>query len=139
MEGNPPVNPIPNEATVKRYKSIWRVVLIFNFALGGYMFWQSGKKPRGKEKTAVPTEEVAPETPVIVTPPVEPEPVLPTPITSPVIVRQPVTEDQQREIFNWILEEKRKVKPTSREEKKRIDEEKAILKEFIRANSITRI
>jgi hypothetical protein len=33
------------------------------------------------------------------------------------------------------LEEKRKIKPKDREEKKQIDEEKAILKQFIRAKS----
>lgn len=65
---------------------------------------------------------------------------LPLPaITEPVKLREPIPEHQQREIFKWILEEKRKVKPSDPEEKKRIDEEKAILKQFIRAKSIPRI
>lgn len=51
-------------------------------------------------------------------------------------IRQPVTEDQQRELFHWMLEEKRKIKPKDSEEKRRIDEEKAILKQFIRAKSV---
>lgn len=63
---------------------------------------------------------------------------LPT-ITEPVKLREPIPEDQQRELFKWILEEKRKVKPKDPEEKKRIDEEKAILKQFIRAKSLPRI
>lgn len=60
-------------------------------------------------------------------------------ITEPVKLREPIPEDQQRELFKWILEEKRKVKPKDPEEKKRIDEEKAILKQFIRAKSLPRI
>lgn len=56
----------------------------------------------------------------------------------PVKVLEPIPEDQQRELFSWMLEEKRKVKPRDREEKKRIDEDKAILKQFIRAKSIPR-
>lgn len=66
------------------------------------------------------------------------------PLAAPAIwktvwVPEPVPEDQQREICQWILEEKRKVKPINREEKKRLDEEKAILKQFIRADYIRRI
>ncbi|KAJ6698888.1 WAS/WASL-INTERACTING FAMILY PROTEIN [Salix purpurea] len=49
--------------------------------------------------------------------------------------RERVPEDQQHDLLKWILEEKRKVKPRDLEEKKRIDEEKAILKHFIRAKS----
>lgn len=52
------------------------------------------------------------------------------------IHRAPIPEDQQRELYKWMLEERRKVKPRDAEEKKRIDEEKAILKQFIRAKSI---
>lgn len=57
----------------------------------------------------------------------------------PVKVREPIPVDQQRELFKWILEEKRKIKPKDREEKKRIDEEKAILKQFIRAKSVPNV
>ena len=57
-------------------------------------------------------------------------------VIEPVKAREPVPLDQQLELFKWILEEKRKVKTKSPEEKKRIDEEKAILKQFIRAKSI---
>ena len=36
----------------------------------------------------------------------------------------------------WVLEEKQKVKPRNAAEKKKLDEEKALLKEFIRAGSL---
>lgn len=49
---------------------------------------------------------------------------------------KPIPVDQQRELFKWILEEKRKVKTNDPQEKKKIDEEKALLKQFIRAKSI---
>lgn len=57
-------------------------------------------------------------------------------VVEPTKVREPIPVDQQRELFKWILEEKRKIKPKDPEEKKKIDEEKAILKQFIRAKSI---
>ncbi|KAH6818305.1 WAS/WASL-interacting family protein [Perilla frutescens var. frutescens] len=98
------------------------------------MFAQGGRKERAKERAAAPASP-----PAAVTAPVEEEPIIIPPVPRPVPVRQPIPEDQQREIFKWILEEKRKVKPQNRQEKKRVDEEKAILKEFIRSESLPRI
>ncbi|GKA55536.1 hypothetical protein Tco_0754608 [Tanacetum coccineum] len=57
-------------------------------------------------------------------------------VVEPVKVQEPIPLDQQRELFKWILEEKRKLKPKGPEEKNRIDEVKAILKQLIRAKSI---
>lgn len=54
-------------------------------------------------------------------------------------LRDPVPEEQQRELFEWLLEEKRKLKPKDNVEKKKIDEEKAILKRFLRAESIPKL
>ncbi|XXG48392.1 hypothetical protein AAC387_Pa02g2857 [Persea americana] len=71
------------------------------------------------------------------TPPIALEkttPVLPT--AEPIKIRQPIPADEQRELFKWIRAEKRKVVPENPSEKKRIDEEKAILKQYIRAESI---
>ena len=36
-------------------------------------------------------------------------------------LRESILEDQQRELFKWMLEEKRKIKPKDPEEKKCID------------------
>ncbi|XP_057765847.1 uncharacterized protein LOC131004904 isoform X2 [Salvia miltiorrhiza] len=139
MEGSPHGNQVqvPSEPAVKRFRILWRVFLIFNFGLGAYMFAQGGKKERAKQKAI---EEPHPSPPTAVTAPAQEEPIIITPpVERPVPVRKPVPEDQQREIFKWILEEKRKAKPQNRQEKKRIDEEKAILKEFIRAESLPKI
>ena len=40
------------------------------------------------------------------------------PVTTPVKVQAPIPEEQQREIFQWMLEEKRKLKPKNPVEKK---------------------
>ena len=48
----------------------------------------------------------------------------------------PIPEDDQRKLYKWMLEEKRKIKPRNAAEKKKLDEEKALLKEFIRAGSL---
>ena len=42
----------------------------------------------------------------------------------------------QRKLFKWMLEEKMKIKPKDPDEKKCIDEEKAIFGQFIQAKSI---
>ena len=60
-------------------------------------------------------------------------------IKKPVKLQEPISEDQQCELFKWMLEEKRKIKPKDPEEKKRIDEDKAILKQFIRVKPIPSI
>ncbi|TQE05664.1 hypothetical protein C1H46_008683 [Malus baccata] len=52
---------------------------------------------------------------------------------------EPIPEDHQHQLFKWMLEEKRKVKPKDPEEKKHLDEEKAILKQFLRAKSLPTI
>ncbi|PNY16999.1 mitochondrial rho GTPase [Trifolium pratense] len=61
------------------------------------------------------------------------------PTANPVIKREPIPENQQRELFKWILEEKRKIKPKNAEEKRKIDEEKALLKNLLQSKSIPSI
>lgn len=107
-----------------------------NVIFAAYLFM------RTKKKDTVQEEEVPSKIPSST--PSTTAPVSETPIPSPTISEvvklcEPIREDQQRELFKWILEEKRKVKPKDSEERKRIDDEKAILKQFIRAKSIPRI
>ncbi|KAH7855622.1 hypothetical protein Vadar_026856 [Vaccinium darrowii] len=130
MEEGGPSSSSPNESLARRYgKVVWRTLLISNLVLGAYMFASAYEKKKSAAKVpSTPVSTAATSVPE--------EPHLYPPITQPVKVREPIPEDQQRELFKWILEEKRKVKPKDREEKKRIDEEKALLKKFIRAKSI---
>ncbi|KAJ9167948.1 hypothetical protein P3X46_019535 [Hevea brasiliensis] len=138
-----PESPYPNlspkESLIKRYKPIWRILLISNLALGAYMFAKARKKnlnieerktaKKDVEESKAPEEDFLDSTTLSV-------PETPSPAPAVLKAKQPIPEDQQRELFKWILEEKRKVKPKDQQEKKRIDEEKAILKQFIRAKAI---
>ncbi|KAK9030894.1 hypothetical protein V6N11_032298 [Hibiscus sabdariffa] len=129
----PPPQP-PRESFARRYKFLWPLLLAVNFTVGAYLFMRTKKKD-----TDVPEEDVDPNPPVsttTLTTQVTENPLPAPPITQHLKLREPIPESQQRELFKSILEEKRKVKPKDTEEKKRLDEEKAILKQFIRAKSI---
>ena len=102
-----------------------------------YLFMRTKKKDTGITEEDVSRDVGSTKT--VTAPPVTEKP-LPAPsIIQPVKLPEPIPESQQRELFKHILEEKRKVKPKDPEEKKRLDEEKAILKQFIRAKSIPKI
>ncbi|MCD7453823.1 hypothetical protein HAX54_022283 [Datura stramonium] len=153
----PPPQP-PKESFIRRYKYIWPMLLAVNFSIGAYLFMRTKKKDvgtdeegeildvpgasistaatiagSGKKMSDVPGTSVSTAAAIAAS---EKEKEVTTTPTLPVIVREPIPENQQRELFKWMLEEKRRVKPKDQEEKRRIDEEKAILKHFIRANSI---
>lgn len=133
----PPPPPLPKEPFIKRYKFVWPMLLAVNFGIGVYLFARTSTK---KEDTEVEEKDAAP--PISVkdtTAPVAVTSASPPPIANPVIKREPIPEGQQRELFKWILEEKRKIKPKDSEEKQRIDEEKALLKNLIRSKSIPSI
>lgn len=111
--------------------------MVANFGLGAYIFTMAKVKDGGSKsekhvEAPLPVITSEPETTLLEEPEIAPT----TPIAELVKVRERIPEDQQRELFEWILEEKRKVKPRDRDEKRRIDEEKSILKQFIRAESI---
>lgn len=108
-----------------------------------YLFMRTKKKDTSIREEEVVAKDV-PSTPastavagalVSEKPPPPPD----QPVQEFVKPRGPIPQDQQRELFKWILEEKRKIKPKDPEEKKRIDEEKALLKQYIRAKSIPNI
>ncbi|XP_057455240.1 uncharacterized protein LOC130746578 [Lotus japonicus] len=130
----PPPPPPPKESFARRYKYLWPMLLAVNLGVGAYLFVRTKKKDIGEEEqdaSPVPVKETVAH--------VAETRVSPAPIASPVIEREPIPVDQQRELFKWILEEKRKVKPKDAEEKRKIDEEKALLKNLIRSKSIPSI
>lgn len=96
----------------------------------------SKEEPSDKGEEAAKT---VPAAPVAIEPATPDKKTVVATITPPTKVLPPITEQEQRELFKWILEEKRKVKPNTRDEKKRIEEEKALLKQLIRAKSIPKI
>ncbi|CAN4086930.1 unnamed protein product [Withania somnifera] len=132
----PPPQP-PKESFIRRYKYLWPMLLAVNFSIGAYLFMRTKKKDVGTEEgemSDVPGASVS--TAAAITVSEKEKEGTTTPTLQPVIVREPIPEIQQRELFKWMLEEKRRVKPKDQEEKRRIDEEKAILKHFIRTKSI---
>ncbi|XP_045787851.1 uncharacterized protein LOC123883165 [Trifolium pratense] len=133
----PPPPPQPKEPFIRRYKFLWPMLLAVNLGLGVYLFTRTNTKKTDTE------EEEKEATPISVkdttkAPVAETSVSLP-PTANPVIKREPIPENQQRELFKWILEEKRKIKPKNAEEKRKIDEEKALLKNLLQSKSIPSI
>lgn len=107
--------------------------LIF-FSRAVYVFLRTWKKePNQKDEGA---KEEVPSAPAAIANVTAPEQSKPAETPVPIKILPPIPEQEQRELFKWILEEKRKIKPQNASEKKKIDEEKALLKEFFRAKSI---
>ena len=103
-----------------------------------YVFAKTYKRDQEKKNAqAAAAAAAALSSPAIATAKAE-DPV-PAPAPAPKIVRPPLSEDEQRQVYKWMLEEKRKIKPRDAAEKKKINEEKALLKEFIRAQSLPRL
>ncbi|EPS59479.1 hypothetical protein M569_15329 [Genlisea aurea] len=133
---NPP-QPIQKEPFIRRYRFLWPVVLAVNLGIGAYVLVRTTSKGRGTEvgdaaETETPHQIVAEEkNPATVSAqnPIVEEQRLP-------VLAPHIPEVQQRELFRWILEEKRKLKPRDAQDKKRIDEEKSILKNLIRSESV---
>ncbi|KAK7294335.1 hypothetical protein RJT34_17224 [Clitoria ternatea] len=127
----PPPPPPPKEPFVRRYKFLWPMLLVVNLGVGVYLFTRTKKKDTSEEAqdvSPVPTKDATAHVA---------ETAVSTPsISKPVIKREPIPENQQRELLKWILEEKRKAKPKDAEEKQKIDAEKALLKNLIRSKSI---
>ncbi|XP_022153095.1 uncharacterized protein LOC111020675 [Momordica charantia] len=136
---SPPPQPL-KESFARRYKFLWPMLLTVNLAIGAYLFTRTKKQDDDHviEEEATPDSAKTANTANTAAPVIEESLARPA-IVEPVKVREPIPVDQQRELFKWILEEKRKIKPKDREEKKRIDEEKAILKQFIRAKSVPNV
>ncbi|KAF8082141.1 hypothetical protein N665_0846s0023 [Sinapis alba] len=128
--GSVPPPPTPKESFPRRFKYVWPLLLTVNLAVGGYLFLRTKEKdtdPASGEISAKSGSVAALETPVSS-----------AVVAEPVVIkaREPIPEMQQRELFKWMLDEKRKVKPRNAEEKKKVDEEKAILKQFLGSKTI---
>lgn len=84
------------------------------------------------EVPSVPSESVSTTVPAATD---TEKPSVPKPIEAPK-PRFPVPDEVQRELFKWMLEERRKLKPKDDAEKKQIEDEMALLKQFIRIKSL---
>ncbi|GMH16013.1 hypothetical protein Nepgr_017854 [Nepenthes gracilis] len=125
----------PKESFLRRHKFLWPLLLTVNVAVGAYLYTRTKQKDKVVEEDAPEASTPPPPPP----PPPTEKPPPPVAAAEPSKLQEPIPENQQRELFKWMLEEKRKANPKDPEEKKRIDEEKAILKQFLRAKSIPAI
>ncbi|XP_050133722.1 uncharacterized protein LOC126609838 isoform X2 [Malus sylvestris] len=127
----PPPQP-PKESFARRYKFLWPLLLTVNLGVGAYLFMRTKRKDI--EENVIATVSTTAQTTTTE------KPLLPSPtITEPIKLLEPIPEDHQHQLFKWMLEEKRKVKPKDPEEMKHLDEEKAILKQFLRAKCLPTI
>jgi len=128
----------PSAAKGVFMRRIFPFLLATNVFIGVYVFAKTYKRDQEKKNAqAAAAAAAALSSPAIATAKAE-DPV-PAPAPAPKIVRPPLSEDEQRQVYKWMLEEKRKIKPRDAAEKKKINEEKALLKEFIRAQSLPRL
>uniref|UniRef100_A0A0A9C4K1 Uncharacterized protein n=1 Tax=Arundo donax TaxID=35708 RepID=A0A0A9C4K1_ARUDO len=128
----------PSAAKGAFMRRIFPFLLATNVFIGVYVFAKTYKRDQDKKNAesaaaaaaaaalSSPTSATAKATDHIPAPP--PKRVLP-----------PISEDEQRQVYKWMLEEMRKIKPHDAVEKNKINEEKALLKEFIRAESLPRL
>ncbi|KAJ9688156.1 hypothetical protein PVL29_014072 [Vitis rotundifolia] len=136
MESPPSAPQPPKVSAVRRYILVWRLLLAANLALGAYMFVGEKKKDADMDNGEGTKKHIEEEKAVAELSSVPIVSTTPPATMESLKVREPIPADQQLELFKWILEEKRKVKPKDLEEKKRIDEEKAVLKHFIKTKSV---
>ncbi|KAK1434203.1 hypothetical protein QVD17_11122 [Tagetes erecta] len=143
----PPPTP-PKQSFLSRNKFILPLLVVFNVSVGVlrglrrvtlhvFVVIYFATRPNKEEKTEVdkPATAVSSIVPSTETSTAS----VGHTSTSPPAIREavkPIPMEQQRELLKWILEEKRKVKTKDPQEKKQNDEEKALLKQLIRAKSI---
>ncbi|XP_057771834.1 uncharacterized protein LOC130991561 [Salvia miltiorrhiza] len=142
----PPPPPLPpvKEPFLQRFKFYKTLVLVLSLTVGAYAFTRTVLKvgPSQQEKPEDPTISTSSSSTTPATATASTSAITEQPVTQPTvepIQRTPIPGEQQRELYKWMLEEKRKAKPRDAEEKRRIDEEKAILKQFIRAKTLPTI
>ncbi|XP_022147677.1 uncharacterized protein LOC111016544 [Momordica charantia] len=96
---SPPPPLPPNDLLPRRFKVIWRVLLISNFALAAYMFANARKKDLGRmEKDPVEKHsdgEVMTNIPSTLM------------VDTTAIAAENISEDHQREPFQWMFGKKR--------------------------------
>uniref|UniRef100_A0ACD5W153 Uncharacterized protein n=1 Tax=Avena sativa TaxID=4498 RepID=A0ACD5W153_AVESA len=136
--GKPDPVPAPPKALQPAVKGafmrrVFPFVLATNVFIGVYVFAKTYKRDQDKknaEAAAAAAALASPPAPIAK--PAEPAP-------PPKRVLPPLSQDEQRQVYRWMLEEKRKIKPQNAAEKTKINEEKALLKEIIRAESLPRL
>ncbi|CAO2190776.1 unnamed protein product [Urochloa humidicola] len=130
----------PSAAKGVFMRRIFPFLLATNVFIGVYVFAKTYKRDQEKknaEAAAAAAAVAALSSPA--SPTAKAADPAPAPAPAPKRVLPPLSEDEQRQVYKWMLEEMRKTKPRDAAEKNKINEEKALLKEFIRAESLPRL
>ncbi|KAM0887167.1 hypothetical protein ACQ4PT_029218 [Festuca glaucescens] len=130
----PPPPPPPSVAEAKKgfMRRMFPFLLAVNLFVGAYVVVRTYYKDSPSSKGAAEADPAS----TADKPPREP---VAAAAAVPAKVFPPIPEDEQRRLYRWMLEEKRKVRPRDKAEKKRLDDEKALLKEIIRAESLPKL
>ncbi|PAN30058.1 hypothetical protein GQ55_5G270800 [Panicum hallii var. hallii] len=130
----------PSAAKGVFMRRIFPFLLATNVFIGVYVFAKTYKRDQEKKHTeaaAAAAAAAALSSPASAT--AKAADPAPAPAPTPKIVLPPPSEDEQRQVYKWMLEEMRKIKPRDAAEKNKLNEEKALLKDFIRAESLPRL
>lgn len=119
-----------NPSFIRRYRFAWPALLGLNLVVGVYVLLRT--KPKSANLDEVKEQVVQDAENETISQPVSSAI---SPSVIPVVTQQ-ISEDEQRQLFMWILEEKRQIKAANLSEKRQIDGEKAILKQFITSKEI---
>jgi len=136
--------PVPSTPPVKapfwyRYRAGVGALLLVNLGIGGYVL--SRPRPVIDANSLNPEKVESVEAEKKKTAPAQ----APVPAVAPSVVAAPewapppkkaISEEEQRQVLQWVLEERRKVKGLNKAEKARIDEEKRLLKELLRGSQL---
>ncbi|KAK1264371.1 hypothetical protein QJS04_geneDACA022440 [Acorus gramineus] len=142
MDSSSASAPPPKESFVRRYKFVWPVLLTINLAVGAYLFLRAKNKNSSVEDGKVgelPASSPAESTTSMTVLADKMEVPVAEKITAPppiVKLSEVISPDVWNGALKWMLEEKRKAKPANSLEKKKIDEQKALLKQYIFSKSI---
>ncbi|KAM0831959.1 hypothetical protein ACQ4PT_065198 [Festuca glaucescens] len=118
-------------------RRVFPFLLATNVFIGVYVFAKTYKRDQDK-KNAEAAAAAAAAAAALASPPAPiAKPAEPAP--PPKRVFPPLSQDEQRQVYKWMLEEKRRTKPQTAAEKTKINEEKALLKEIIRAEYLPRL
>ncbi|CAM0881459.1 unnamed protein product [Alopecurus aequalis] len=129
----PPKAPQPQPAVKGAImRRVFPFLLATNVFIGVYVFAKTYKRDQDKKNAEAAAAAALSSPPAAIAKPAEPAP-------PPKRVLPPLSQDEQRQVYKWMLDEKRKIKPQNGAEKTKINEEKALLKEIIRAESLPRL
>lgn len=103
----PPPPPPPSAGKERLLRGLFPLVFAVNIGLGVYIFTRASKKQSAEKD--VETAKKVPSSPVVSTGAIVTEKTISTEVPGPKEALPPVPEHEQHELFNWILEEKRKV------------------------------